>query len=96
MRILKKFKSSVFGSADSKRVTRLLCGSADSTGFTVGMAFDGWKSETPRYVRSVRITISDNTKKDSMLVTSCQGPIWDESIRMNDTVRLVDLDKCGQ
>ena len=32
VRILKDFKSNDFVSADSKRVTRLFCGSADSTG----------------------------------------------------------------
>jgi hypothetical protein len=34
VRILKGFKSNDFGSADSKRVTRVFCGSADSEGLT--------------------------------------------------------------
>jgi hypothetical protein len=33
VRILKDFKSNVFGSADCKRVAGAFCGSADSTGF---------------------------------------------------------------
>ena len=81
MRILKNFKPHVFGSADSERVTGAFFGSADSTGFTVGVAFGGGKSETPRGAPSVRIAISGNTKDDNMLVICCQGPIWDESVR---------------
>ena len=57
VRILKGFKASVFGSADSKRVTSASFGSADSTGFAVGVAFGGGTSEAPRDVPSVRITI---------------------------------------
>ena len=57
VRILKGFKASVFGSADSKRVTRLFFGSADSTGFRLGVAFGGRTSEAPRDVPSVRIAI---------------------------------------
>jgi hypothetical protein len=57
VRILKGFKPSVFGSADSKRVTSAFFVSADATGFTVGLTFDGGTSEAPRDVPSVRITI---------------------------------------
>ena len=61
MRILKNFKPRVFGSADSERVTGAFFGSADSTGFTVEVAFGGGKSETPRRAPGIRITIPDNT-----------------------------------
>ena len=81
MRILKNFKPRVFGSADSKRVTGAFFGSADSKGFTAGVAFGGGKSEAPRRVPSIRIIILDNTNYDSILVTFCQGPIRDESVR---------------
>ena len=71
----------VFGSADSKRVTGAFFGSADSKGFIVGAAFGGRMSDEPRRVTSVRINTCDNTREDGILVTLCQGPIRDESVR---------------
>jgi hypothetical protein len=57
LRILKDFKSFVFGSADCKGVTGVFCGSADSTGFTAKRTLGGGASETARGASNVRIRI---------------------------------------
>ena len=80
MRILKDFKSFVFGSADSKRVTGAFFVSADSKGFSAVAAFGGRIWEKAGGVASVRINVSDNTGEDSMLITFCQGPIREKSV----------------
>jgi hypothetical protein len=57
LRILKDFKSFVFGSADCKGVTGAFCESADSKRVTVEMRLEGVAPVVLRHAPSIRITI---------------------------------------
>ena len=56
VRILKNFKSFVFGSADSTGVTGVFCGSADSKGFMPKKAFETGEPEDRKRAGDVRIS----------------------------------------
>lgn len=80
LRILKGFKSFVFGPADCKGVMGEFFGSADSKGLNVEAAFGSRALGEPGGGAGVRINVSDNRKEGSVLVIVCQGPIGDEDL----------------
>jgi hypothetical protein len=70
VRILKDFKSCVFGSADSEGVTGEFLGSADSKGFTWILELDRNVDGLGGSVRTMRFA---NTGESIIIVSKSQG-----------------------